>query len=160
MREISKYDDIIDSRDVIKRIEQLKDEREMLLDELTESQNCVHHHHNDTIPENIADYVEGREFLRCQEELTEWDDENQEELKSLESLADDASGSPDWEHGEMLIRDSYFKDYAQEIAEDCGMIPKNNAWPCTCIDWDQAAEELKMDYFSVEFDGVDYWIRN
>ena len=32
-------------------------------------------------------------------------------------------------------------------------------WPNTCIDWDQAAGELKMDYSAVDFDGVTYWIR-
>jgi hypothetical protein len=91
--------------------------------------------------------------------LAEWTDENGEEYDSLRALVEDASGSPDWEYGETLIRDSYFRDYAQELAEDCGMIPEGLAWPCTCIDWDQAANELKMDYFCVDFDGVDYWIR-
>ena len=30
----------------------------------------------------------------------------------------------------------------------------------TCIDWAQAARELRMDYTSVDFDGVTYWIRS
>jgi hypothetical protein len=58
-----------------------------------------------------------------------------------------------------MIRDSYFKEYAQEFAEDIGAINKNASWPNTCIDWDQAARELQMDYTSVNFDGVTYWIR-
>jgi hypothetical protein len=29
----------------------------------------------------------------------------------------------------------------------------------SCIDWDQAARELQVDYFDVDFDGVTYWIR-
>ena len=28
------------------------------------------------------------------------------------------------------------------------------------IDWAQAAHELQMDYTSVDFDGVTYWIRS
>ena len=32
-------------------------------------------------------------------------------------------------------------------------------WPYSCIDWEQAAEELQQDYMSVEFDGVTYWMR-
>lgn len=34
------------------------------------------------------------------------------------------------------------------------------SWPNTCIDWDEAARELQYDYFTVEFDGITYWIRS
>lgn len=27
------------------------------------------------------------------------------------------------------------------------------------IDWERAAEELRMDYTAVDFDGVTYWVR-
>ncbi len=114
--EISNTDDVIDSRDVIARIEELEAQ-----DERDESETA--------------------------------------ELYTLRELAAAAQTAPDWEHGETLIRDSYFKEYAQELAEDCGMIPANLAWPCTCIDWDQAARELQMDYTAVDFDGVTYWVR-
>lgn len=51
------------------------------------------------------------------------------------------------------------EDYAQELAADCCEMPKDIAWPFTCIDWEQAARELQIDYTSVSFDGIDYWIR-
>jgi len=93
------------------------------------------------------------------------DDDERAELASLESLLDDLKGSggdEQWE-GDWypigLIRDSYFKEYAQELAEDIGAIPPDSKWPCTCIDWDKAAWELRMDYTSAEFDGVTYWYR-
>lgn len=109
--------DIIDSRDVIARIEELEDD-------------------------------EGR------------DNDEQEELDALKALADEASDyAADWQYGEALIRDTYFKKYAQDLAEDIGAIDANASWPNTCIDWDQAVRELQMDYTMVEFDGVDYWIR-
>lgn len=130
MRTISNNDDVIDSRDVIARIEELEEERQDLLDE---------------------DDAAG---------LEEWDTDNGDELAALRALAEEASGSPDWEYGEALIRRSYFKEYAQELADDCGMVPDNLSWPLTCIDWDQAARELEMDYFSVDFDGVEYLIRS
>lgn len=114
IREISNSQDVIDSRDVIARIE----------------------------------YLEGTE-----------DEEEQAELAVLKALAEEGEGSPDWPHGETLIRDSYFKTYAQQLAEDCGMLKDTNTWPGRCIDWDQAVDELKQDYISVSFDGVDYWIR-
>ena len=59
----------------------------------------------------------------------------------------------------MLIRYSHFTDYAQELAEDCGMIQKDAKWPYTCIDWDHAARQLLMDYSTVSFDGVNYHCR-
>lgn len=82
------------------------------------------------------------------------------ELASLKALESQASGyAPDWEYGETLIRDSYFEDYAQELAEEIGDIKKDVQWPYTCIDWAQAARELQVDYTSVEFDKITYWIR-
>lgn len=58
-----------------------------------------------------------------------------------------------------LIRDSYFEQYARDLAEDIGAIPDDAQWPCTCIDWEQAARELQQDYTTIDFDGVDYWTR-
>jgi len=40
-----------------------------------------------------------------------------------------------------------------------GVIDDNTRWPCHCIDWDQAARELRMDYSAIEFNGMTYWYR-
>ena len=90
------------------------------------------------------------------QDLTE---EDAQELATLKALAGEAEGyASDWTHGETLIRDSYFKEYAEQLAEDTGDIDKNAKWPHTCIDWERAAKELQMDYIAVDFDGVTYWI--
>jgi antirestriction protein len=124
MSTFDKFDDIIDSRDVIARIEELREERQ----ELAEA---------------------------------DWDASDEaDELRILEALASEGECSPDWEHGETLIRESYFQEYAQELAEECGMLPDNLTWPCTCIDWEQAAHELRFDYSAIEFDDVTYLIRS
>jgi hypothetical protein len=82
-------------------------------------------------------------------------------LKALQALADEASGyAPDWQYGEALIRDSYFTEYAQELAEDIGAVNCDASWPNQYIDWERAADALKADYTSVDFDGVDYWVRS
>jgi hypothetical protein len=64
-----------------------------------------------------------------------------------------------WEDGVFFIRDSDFESYAQEFAEDCGFIDASADWPNTCIDWEWAARELRVDYTSVDINGVTYWYR-
>lgn len=135
MVDISNRDDVIDSRDVIARIEELREE--------------------------IAE-IEGEDFDAAK--VGGQDDpvssELRDELAALEALADEASNyAEDWPHGETLIRDSYFVQYAQELADDIGAIDRNAKWPLSCIDWDKAADELKVDYTEVDYDGVSYWIR-
>ena len=158
MNTFDKYSDVIDSRDIIARIEELTDERQTLADEI------------DNLQEQISDPTENpedctaldalaAELETAQRALADWDEENSEELKTLTDLADEGSYSPDWKYGETLIRRSYFQDYAQELAEDCGMLKDCNSWPNRCIDWEQAARELEQDYTSLDFDGVEYLIR-
>lgn len=137
--EITNSEDIIDSRDIIERIKYLEREKEIALDGVPESE------YGDS--EN--------------EKYTEWNDSSEaEELSNLLALQEEASASPDWKYGEVLIRDSYFEDYAQELAEDIGAINKDAQWPNNCIDWEKAARDLQYDYSLVSFDGIDYWIRS
>ena len=124
-----------------------------------------------TTPTNTDDFIDSRDVIARIEVLeseietatndNELDlvEEEVEELATLKALAKEGEASPDWQYGEVLIRDSYFEEYAQDLAEDCGMIQEGAGWPNTCIDWEQAARDLQMDYSSVDFDGVDYWIR-
>jgi hypothetical protein len=37
-------------------------------------------------------------------------------------------------------------DFAYDMAEQLGELPKDNRWPHYCIDWEYAAKELMMDY--------------
>jgi hypothetical protein len=39
-------------------------------------------------------------------------------------------------------------DFAQQMAEDCGMIEDGAKWPCYCIDWEWAWRELSVDGYS------------
>ena len=112
-------------------------------------------------PSNSDDVIDSRDVIERIDDLEGTDDEDEKaELKVLEALAEEGEGSPDWRHGETLIRDSHFEDYARELAEDIGAIKGDESWPLNCIDWKEAAELLQQDYFSVDFDGVDYWIRS
>lgn len=79
-------------------------------------------------------------------------------LEELAGQGGDEEYKGDWYPG-TLIRESYMQDYAQEYAEDCGLINRDATWPNNCIDWEQATEEFLIDYSSVEFQGVTYYYR-
>lgn len=114
--DISNSDDIIDSRDVIARIEELEAQPEL-------------------------------------------DEEDSEELCNLQALASEGEAYPDWKDEETLIHEDYFETYAQDLAQDIGLIKDDASWPYTCIDWERAASELAHDYSTIEFGGVTYYIR-
>ena len=117
--EINNSQDLIDSRDVIGRIQYLE------------------------IDEN------------------ELDDDEKEELRILRDLAEQGEQySSNWINGSTLIADDYFVQYARDLAEDIGAISRNLDWPACHIDWEAAANYLKMDYSSIDFDGAEYWVRS
>ena len=119
-KEITNFDDMIDSRDIIARIDELASD----------------------VADDIADDDEKAELVA---------------LKALEAEAEPYA--PDWRYGAQLVRYSYFKEHAQELAEDIGAINSDATWPNNCIDWDEAARQLQQDYTEVDFGGVAYWVR-
>ena len=123
--EISNSQEVIDSRDVIKRIEELED---LISD-------------NKKLPK------------KEREDLTE----EEEELSVLKDLEDQAN-TPNWKDGEVLIRENYFVKYVEEMLVDIGDLPKDIPWYIV-IDWDATAENVKADYMSVDFAGVEYLVR-
>jgi hypothetical protein len=137
-RDISNYENIIDSRSIIERIEELEANRE-----------------------DVKDGFEPTEDAMLLEALTEWDYSDEgTELKALKALAEEGeSVASDWPHGATLIRESYFTEYAQQLADDIGFSIAQK-WPNNHIDWNAAAEELKQDYTEVDFDGVTYLVRS
>lgn len=85
---------------------------------------------------------------------------NIEELQALREFASQCeSYAPDFNFGETIIADDYFQTYAEELAEDIGAVNNDAKWPNNHIDWESAADELKIDYTAVEFKGETYWIR-
>lgn len=163
-REVRNSDDVIDSRDVIERISDLESEIEA---EEERIQGEI-----DDLQIELDDLVEGdddfdAESERLENEIQELENEKETcleeeraELEALQALAEEAAQyADDWEHGVALIREDYFKGYAQQFADDIGAIDRNATWPLNCIDWDQAADELKQDYTEVDFDGVAYFVR-
>ena len=183
MNTISNQEDVIDSRDVIARIEELEREREEAMEadeeraeELREERRlfdgepvlegesvndaCREYEWAQAYPDDAAELAQIEELTDDGTPRVLWDaSADGEELKTLKTLADQCEGYGDWRHGETLIRESYFRDYAMQLADDLGAVPDNVGWPLTCIDWERAARELQMGYTEVDYDGVSYFIR-
>ena len=164
--EITNSEDLIDSRSIDERVDELRDTIE------STAQPYL-----DTLKEEDADFErEASKADEISDALAEWlnnpskgqfpsisDIEDIEaeisEYALLKALQDEGQGYSEWKYGMTLIRDSYFEEYAQQFAEDIGAIKETSEWPCDCIDWERAARELQMDYSAIEFDGVTYWMR-
>lgn len=130
MSDIITTDDIIDVRDIIARVEVLE------------------------AIDGIEDAIAARDENDDASELVDL----RALLADLEGAGGDEQWRGDW-YPVTLIRDDYFRTYAQDLAEDIGAIDANAAWPARCIDWTQAARELRMDYTSVTYAGITYWTR-
>jgi len=105
-----------------------------------------------------AELDELRDQLEDGEKLNEVERDRLEALEALDAELDGMRRYANNIHP-TLIEESEFEDYARQLAEDIGAIDNDAAWPARCIDWKQAADELRMDYTSVSFDGDDYLVR-
>lgn len=152
---IGKFDNIIDSRDVIARIKELEEERESYAEEVATAQDAV----ND-LDEETPDTGEAEALSDAIAALSVWDEDNGDELDALKSLAEEASGcSSNWRHGEALIHREYFIQYVEELLQDIGDLPRNLP-SYLVIDWEATAKNIECDYSSVDFDGEEYLIRS
>lgn len=116
------------------------------------------------------DVIDVRDIIARFEELEARDDalepyevdeiaELRDLLRDLRGYGGDEQWRGDW-YPITLIDDVYFEDYARELAEDLyGDALGRAVWPFTCIDWQQAAQDLRQDYTSVDVAGRPYWYR-
>ena len=134
-------DDTINSLDIIERIAELESEQ-------TDLQDAV-------------DAAEGPDAIDlAKSDLCMWNTEYEDELIMLKEFAEEAEQySVDWQHGVTLIRDDYFERYAEELAEELGLIGRKVEWPHRHIDWQAASRELQQDYACVSLAGEDYWVQ-
>lgn len=65
----------------------------------------------------------------------------------------------DYHHGETLIHEDYFVEYAKELANDIGAVNADAGWPARHIDWEAAADSLKEDYEEFTVEGTTYYGR-
>lgn len=204
MTTIDNTQDLIDSRDVIERIEELEarnqpqwiagwnmpsympdsepatfDSAEDALEYIKSTiRDCdpeqARHHNCEEFADSLkadengelgVNYADFHYFI-SKESDSQLDPDEREELEQLKALQSQAESSPDWTHGETLIRRSYFEQYIADLIDECYPMPfKLNEgsceWPYRHLQFDieAAAEEAEQDYTEVTFGGVEYLIR-
>jgi len=117
-----------------------------------------------------ADIIDVRDIIERVEELEELQEQGEYletpdcEMTSLRAVLADLAGNGgdeqwrgDW-YPVILIRDSHFQDYVQELCEDIGDVPSNLPH-YIAIDWEVTARNIRMDYTPIEINGVTYWYR-
>lgn len=133
--EFNNNSDIIDSRDIIARIEYLNEALADLPDDVSEE----NYDPDEDANGNRNDAIRERQMLR-----------------DLESQA--ADYAPDWQYGATLINESYFVEAMEEQTKEIGDLPKDMP-SYLVINWEATAENLKVDYTEVTFDGTTFFVR-
>lgn len=160
----------IDMEDITTRYAELRDERADLqseIDDTAETLADLRDKRTEACSAEFDDEITDADeaLTAARRALAEWDADNVEELAELAELLEElrgAGGDHKWEgdwYPRELIAEHDFEEYAQELAEDCGMVDTNAGWPNNCIDWEKAARELAPDYSMVSFRGSDYYYR-
>jgi hypothetical protein len=166
MAYLSNSQTYIDSRDIIERIEELENSeidepdwaRIQELEAIIENASTDEEDDNYISPDELMSYQDELEDLHIDESnWQDWEDDKTE-LEELRNVADQGEDSADWNYGATLIREDEFENYVQDLASDTCNV-NFDEWPCTCIDWDEAADQLRADYFDIDFDGVTYLVR-
>lgn len=151
--------------EITNRVDELREERDTLRiarDEAATELEDARALSNDPLPDDCDEETAARD---AEDALRDWESDNAEELAELEALLDELrgyGGDHQWEgdwYPRELIAEEDFAEYAQELAEECGMVKDDASWPNNCIDWDKAADQLRQDYSMVTFRDTDYLYR-
>ncbi len=102
---------------------------------------------------DLIEELEDYDRAISEEENPEIDAERAEKIRGLIDCVED------WPYGATFIREDYFTEYAQELAEDIGALNPDAGWPASYIDWEAAADALKSGYTPVQFDGSTWYVR-
>jgi len=78
-------------------------------------------------------------------------------MQELKGMGGDEQWQGDW-YPLALIRDSYFAEYARQLLEDCGDLPRDLPHYIE-INWEATARNIQVDYSSLEINGGTYWTR-
>ena len=145
-------ENIIDTRDLQDRIDELNDDIDTLDNEISELSEEI-----DDLDENDPD--DKNEIDLKLDDIEDKREQIEELQEELSMLLDVESEVPEFRHGETLIHENYWVEYVQDLCEDCGYISRDFPhW--IAIDWDATADNVAADYSTIELDGNTYYFRN
>jgi hypothetical protein len=148
--------DVADSRDVIEYKQHLE---EQILNEYVEWVESHNDHCEEGQEIEVPESYEEIEFVD-EEAFTETCPDLTREYEAIRDFCDECDGYGDFEHGETLIRRSYFQEYCEELCEEIGEIPKDlPSYIVNNIDWEGVADDLEVDYMTVDYDGQEFLMR-
>jgi hypothetical protein len=158
-------DDVIDSRAIIARFDELNDEYNSLVEALEEAESEFRSISNSDESSLVEHQDAENSVAEANESLDEFNSSfDKDELDTLREVVREGENSPDWNHGETLIHESFFETYIEDLINDCYELPKemnSGQWPYRhlTLDISSAAEEAKQDYYEIEVEGNVYFIR-
>ena len=158
MKNPIKTNSVFDSRDLIDYKEYL--ENEVLEAYIEFAENHNEHKDEDVqeliIPDSLeeAEYLDEEAFtIGCNELIQEWE--------AIKSFVEELEGYGDFRHGETIISKNYFEEYCKDFVKDCDYISKDTPLLIqNNIDWAGIADDMKQDYMTATYEGVDYYMRS
>lgn len=137
--------DIIDTRDLIEKRDELK---QSILESFLE--NFEHYEDRTECFEDI---------LFEEEEIQSWKEIWEDELEQIDEInkIEDELGR-EFDYGVTLVHEDYWEEYVEDLLKDCGYISTDiPSW--IEIDWEATANNVKVDYTEVEYQGQTYYGR-
>lgn len=138
----------IDTRD-------LKEQRDDLKEEIL-----------DSFLETFEHYAEQTEefddILFDEEEIESWKADwvtELEEIAEIDQVEDEVCNG-EFDFGTTLIEETEFEEYCEDFVKDCGYLSRDTpALIENNIDWSGIADDMRIDYSEVEYQGTTYLFR-
>jgi len=148
-KSISHKADVIDSRNVIARIDDLGGSFQDAYDTFVEEYTGP----GEALPD-FDDWL--TEISQADDHI---DQDDAIELIELRKLATQCESYGSWSSGEELIRRRHFVRYIKEWSRSVNAVSDNDDWLYNHIDWDAAAAEREADYMEATFKGKTFLMR-
>lgn len=138
---------IQDTRDLLEKREELK---QQILDSFLETF------------EHYAEQTDTFEDIRFEEEeIQSWKEDWSNELEQIEEIDNvESEVGREFDYGCTLIDEDDFEEYCEDLVKDIGDLPKNlPSYIENNIDWSGVADDIRMDYSTVDYQGTTYLYR-
>jgi len=120
----------------------------------------------DSFLETFEHYAEQTEefedIMFDEEEIQGWKADWQAELLEIEEIdrVEDEVCNGEFDSGTTLIKEYDFEEYCEEFVRDCGYLSRDTpALIENNIDWSGIADDMRIDYSEVEYQGTTYLFR-